>query len=72
MKVEDVARQAPDLVHIYCCDEGLALCGLDLTGVPLGTPEQPVHGLCFAKAVRPCGARFCRLRSWWRGRRRFR
>lgn len=48
-----------DIVHLYCCDESRALCGLDLTGEPPGAPEDPVCRPCADRASLPCGAPDC-------------
>lgn len=56
--VREVATQRPDPgdeYHLYCCDENLALCGADLTLVPItdGTDETPCP-MCFASEDDPC------------------
>ena len=34
--------------HIYCCDENLAMCGKDLTGVREVDPETDPDPVCVA------------------------
>lgn len=56
-----------DGVHLVCCDEDVALCGSDRSGRPF-TDNPPDCDECIRLAEGTCGAAFCRLRQWWRGR----
>jgi hypothetical protein len=59
--------------HVICCDPDAGLCGYDLTGGLDGEPSCD-RDLCVVCAeldeLPTCSARFCRLRTWWRNRRR--
>jgi hypothetical protein len=58
-------------VHVFCCNEDVALCGESLEG-DFYDEDQPTDCIrcdVIDEADVPCGARFCRLRSWWRNRR---
>lgn len=58
-----VADGQPDQVdHIYCCDEDIALCGADLTAVPLGPEFDLMCAMCVLAqdARRPCSVPGCR------------
>jgi hypothetical protein len=60
--------------HIVCCRTDRSLCGEDQTGVPCAEEREcPDEELCIRclvieEAEVPCGAPFCRARSWWRNR----
>jgi hypothetical protein len=59
-----------DDVHMVCCRPTVALCGDQLDGDFDDDGDSPVCVACVVRldAGDPCGARFCRLRSWWRER----
>ena len=44
-----------DEFHLFCCDENIALCGVDLTHVPItdGVDETPCP-MCFDLEDSPC------------------
>jgi hypothetical protein len=50
--LEPVITDAPsdpddDLCHLYCCDENLSACGLDLTGEEVSQDDdEPVCVVC--------------------------
>lgn len=56
--------------HVTCCDEMTALCGEDLSEGEWadGEPTDCIRCEVIDDANVPCGAKFCRLRSWWRSR----
>lgn len=58
-------------VHVYCCRADAALCGERLEGEFFDDDEPTDCIRCevIDEADVPCGAPFCRLRSWWRNRR---
>lgn len=60
------------ITHTVCCDRDRALCGVDVSGAndrPPGVyPDDCVFCEHVAITAKSCGARFCRLRSWWRDR----
>ena len=63
-----------DMTHMTCCRENVALCGADLTGWEDCDCDPRPEERCIRcdfidEAELPCGAPFCRLRSWWRDRR---
>ena len=41
-----IAANVGDVDHLYCCDPDVAMCGLDLTGVPEGREFTHVCPLC--------------------------
>ncbi|MEU3452128.1 hypothetical protein ABZ671_00595 [Micromonospora sp. NPDC006766] len=52
-----------EVEHYYCCDENVAMCGLDLTGAPEVEPGGgPVCPLCHLAwdEGRPCPVPGCR------------
>lgn len=69
----DVTDQSTANVgHLYCCDPARALCGeaLDpaIVSGPLRDGDEVDCRVCVLadEMDTPCGARFCRLRMWWR------
>jgi hypothetical protein len=63
-----------DPVHIYCCDQRLALCGLRLDGFQAAADDDDWEARAECARVdalnRSCGARLCLLRNTWRLARR--
>jgi hypothetical protein len=58
--VLDVADDNVD--HIYCCDEEVSLCGMDISGEPEVEPgTHPTCPLCVwaSEACGPCGVPGC-------------
>lgn len=57
--------------HLYCCNPTRALCGRAIDpaddGGPLADGEEVACRICHLaqQTAKGCGARFCRLRSWW-------
>lgn len=50
-----------DLDHFYCCDENVAMCGVDLTGVPEADNVGDLCPLCALvnESGLPCPVRGC-------------
>lgn len=58
-KPEVNTSASDDLTHLYCCDDELALCGLDLRGVPENLdPDALMCVVCVDLSPLAC---------WWCG-----
>lgn len=55
------ATAAGDVDHYYCCDEDVALCGADLSGVPMGPEFDAICPPCqeALDANTPCPVPSC-------------
>lgn len=59
----DIGTWDDGLLHYYCCDENVAMCGLDLKNVPVvddesDTPECPLCALAREEDA-PCPVKGC-------------
>jgi len=43
-----------DMDHYFCCDENLALCGTDVTGMPFGRTAGFMCVVCEELRYQPC------------------
>lgn len=59
-----------DQVHTICCRPTVALCGEKLDGVITSkdTPLTCTQCAILEEEFTVCGARFCRVRSWFRAK----
>jgi len=47
-------KASDELLHLYCCDENLSLCSLDITDLPITNDWEDLCVVCDDIERKPC------------------